>query len=122
LKSEAARSQVLALIDGAEVVVSNFRPGGMERMGFGYEALRRRNPGVTFPVGTSFGLEGPNRRKGGQDIPAQALTGLMMRTSDPALPTLLYSTALCDYSAGMHLVQGILLALLQRQKTGVGQL
>src|SRR5690606_18961138 len=122
LKSEAARSQVLALIDGADVVVSNFRPGVMERMGFGYEALRRRNPGIIFAVGTGFGLEGPNRHKGGQDILAQALTGLMMRKSDPALPTSVYSTALCDYSAGMHLVQGILLALLQRQKTGVGQL
>jgi crotonobetainyl-CoA:carnitine CoA-transferase CaiB-like acyl-CoA transferase len=121
LKSDDARAQVLELIDGADVVVSNFRPGVMERMGFGYEALKRRNPGIIFAIGTGFGLEGPNRSKGGQDILAQALTGLMMRKPDPALPTSIYSTPLCDYSAGMHLVQGILLALLQRQKTGVGQ-
>jgi crotonobetainyl-CoA:carnitine CoA-transferase CaiB-like acyl-CoA transferase len=121
LKSDEAREQVLELIDGADVVVSNFRPGVMERMGFGYEALKRRNPGIIFAIGTGFGLEGPNRNKGGQDILAQALTGLMLRKPDPALPTSIYSTPLCDYSAGMHLVQGILLALLQRQKTGVGQ-
>lgn len=121
LKSDEARAQVLDLIDGADVVVSNFRPGVMERMGFGYEDLKKRNPGIIFALGTGFGLEGPNRHKGGQDILAQALTGLMMRKPDPALPTSIYSTPLCDYSAGMHLVQGILLALLQRQKTGEGQ-
>lgn len=122
LKSEEARALVLDLIDGADIVVSNFRPGVMERMGFGYEVLKRRNPGIIFALGTGFGLEGPNRHKGGQDILAQAMTGLMARKSDPALPTSIYSTPLCDYSAGMHLVQGILLALLQRQKTGVGQI
>ncbi|MEX0407500.1 CoA transferase [Aquibium sp. LZ166] len=121
LKSQEARDQVLDLIDGADVVVSNFRPGVMERMGFGYDDLKARNPGIIFAVGTGFGLEGPNRHKGGQDILAQALTGLMMRKPDPALPTSIYSTPLCDYSAGMHLVQGILLALLQRHKTGEGQ-
>lgn len=121
LKSDEARAQVLELIDGADVVVSNFRPGVMERMGFGYEDLKKRNPGIIFALGTGFGLEGPNRHKGGQDILAQALTGLMMRKPDPALPTSIYSTPLCDYSAGMHLAQGILLALLQRQKTGEGQ-
>ena len=121
LKSDEARAQVLDLIDGADVVVSNFRPGVMERMGFGYEDLKKRNPGVIFALGTGFGLEGPNRHKGGQDILAQALTGLMMRKPAPTLPTSVYSTPLCDYSAGMHLVQGILLALLQRQKTGEGQ-
>ena len=121
LKSDEARAQVLDLIDGADVVVSNFRPGVMERMRFGYEDLKKRNPGIIFALGTGFGLEGPNRHKGGQDILAQALTGLMMRKPDPALPTSIYSTPLCDYSAGMHLAQGILLALLQRHKTGEGQ-
>lgn len=121
LKSDEAKAQVLALIDGADVVVSNFRPGVMERMGFGYEALRVRNPGIVFAIGSGFGLEGPNVHKGGQDVLAQAMTGVMARKADAALPTAIYSTALCDYSAGMHLVQGVLLALLQRQKTGLGQ-
>lgn len=121
LKSEAARRRVLELVDRADVVVSNFRPGVMERMGFGYEELRKRNPGLIFAIGTGFGLEGPNRHKGGQDILAQAMTGAMARRADPEHPVAIYPTALCDYTAGMHLVQGILLALLQRQKTGEGQ-
>lgn len=121
LKSDEARRQVLALIDGADVVVNNFRPGVMERMGFGYEELRKRNPRLVFAVGTGFGLEGPNRHKGGQDVLAQAMTGVMARKADDTLPTAIYSTPLCDYTAGMHLVQGILLALLQRDRTGEGQ-
>lgn len=121
LKSEEVKGRVLELIDTADVVVSNFRPGVMERMGFGYDALKARNPGIIFAVGTGFGLKGPYVHKGGQDILAQAMTGVMDRRSDPALPVSVYSTALCDYSAGMHLVQGILLALLQREKTGEGQ-
>ncbi|WP_187972662.1 CaiB/BaiF CoA transferase family protein [Aquibium microcysteis] len=121
LKSDAAKAQVLALIDGADVVVSNFRPGVMERMGFGYEELRARNPGIVFAIGSGFGLEGPNVHKGGQDVLAQAMTGVMARKADATQATSIYSTALCDYSAGMHLVQGVLLALLQRQKTGLGQ-
>jgi crotonobetainyl-CoA:carnitine CoA-transferase CaiB-like acyl-CoA transferase len=122
LKSEEARAQVLALLDEADVVVNNFRPGVMERMGFGYEDLKARNPRIIYGVGTGFGLEGPNRHKGGQDILAQAMTGVMARKADPDLPMSIYPTALCDYSAGMHLVQGILLAILQRGKTGTGQL
>lgn len=121
LKSEEAKAQVQALIDGADVVVSNFRPGVMERMGFGYEELRSRNPGIVFAIGSGFGLEGPNVHKGGQDVLAQAMTGVMARKADATQATSIYSTALCDYSAGMHLVQGVLLALLQRQKTGLGQ-
>lgn len=121
LKSEEACDQVLTLIDTADVVVNNFRPGVMERMGFGYETLKKRNPRLVYAVGTGFGLEGPNRHKGGQDVLAQAMTGVMARKPDAALPTAIYSTPLCDYTAGMHLVQGILLALLQRDRTGEGQ-
>ncbi len=121
LKREDVRAQVLELIDHADVVVNNFRPGVMERMGFGYETLRERNPRLIFAVGTGFGLEGPYRHKGGQDVLAQAMSGVMARKADETHPTAIYATTLCDYSAGMHLVQGILLALLQRDKTGEGQ-
>ena len=104
------------------MVVNNFRPGVMERMGFGYEACQALNPRIIYAIGTGFGLEGPYLHKGGQDILAQAMTGVMARKShDPAIRLAIYATPLCDYSAGMHLVQGILLALLQREKTGEGQ-
>ena len=121
LKSEADRQAALRLVESADVVVSNFRPGVMERMGFGYDDLRRLNPRIICAVGTGFGLEGPYVHKGGQDVLAQAMSGAMHRRADPELPLSVYPTALADYSAGMHLVQGILLALLQREKTGEGQ-
>ena len=121
LKSDAHRAAALRLVETADVVVSNFRPGVMERMGFGYERLRRVNARIIYAVGTGFGLEGPYVHKGGQDVLAQAMSGAMQRRADPELPLSIYPTTLADYSAGMHLVQGILLALMQREKTGEGQ-
>ena len=121
LKSDEDRAVVLCLAETADVVVNNFRPGVMERMGFGYEALRRVNPRIIYAVGTGFGLDGPYVRKGGQDVLAQAMSGAMHRRADPSLPLSVYPTALADYAAGMHLVQGILLALMQRERTGEGQ-
>ncbi|MGL4812841.1 MAG: CaiB/BaiF CoA transferase family protein [Beijerinckiaceae bacterium] len=120
-RSAEGRDAVLALIDGADVVVNNFRAGVMERLGFGYEQLSARNPRLIYAVGTGFGLVGPNAHKGGQDVLAQAMSGVMHRRSDESLPLSIYSTTFADYSAGMHMVQGILLAILQRAKTGRGQ-
>jgi formyl-CoA transferase len=121
LKSEAGLAIVRRLAADADVVVNNFRAGVMERMGLGYEALAEINPRIIFAFGTGFGTTGPYSHKGGQDILAQAMTGLMARKCDPSEATTIYPTALADYSAGMHLVQGILLALLQRDRTGRGQ-
>ncbi|MDR6667661.1 CaiB/BaiF CoA-transferase family protein [Rhizobium sp. 1399] len=121
LKEPSARKTVQVLLETADVVVNNFRPGVMERMGFGYEDLKKINPRLIYAVGTGFGLTGPYQHKGGQDVLAQAVSGVMRRKSDNSHPTSIYATPLADYSAGMHLVQGILLALLQRDKTGEGQ-
>lgn len=121
LKEPSARKTVQGLLETADVVVNNFRPGVMERMGFGYEDLKKINPRLIYAVGTGFGLTGPYQHKGGQDVLAQAVSGVMRRKSDNSHPTSIYATPLADYSAGMHLVQGILLALLQRDKTGEGQ-
>src|SRR5947207_2671046 len=117
-----ARDAALRLIERSDIVVSNFRAGVMDRMGFGYEALARLNPRLIYAVGTGYGLTGPYAHKGGQDVLAQAMSGVMARRSDPSVPLALPGTAFADYAAGMHLVQGVLLALLQREKTGRGQL
>lgn len=115
------RAIVHKLIATADVVVNNFRAGVMERLGFGYEELSKLNPRLIYAVGTGFGLTGPYSHKGGQDVLAQAMSGTMHRRSDATLPLSIYPTTFADYSAGMHLVQGVLLALLQREKTGKGQ-
>ena len=121
LKTDEHRAAVLRLVETSDVVVNNFRPGVMERMGFGYDDLRRINPRIIYAAGTGFGLDGPYVHKGGQDVLAQAMSGAMHRRSDPSVPLTVYPTALADYAAGMHMVQGILMALLQRGKTGEGQ-
>ena len=121
LRDAASMAAVKALIGEADVVVNNFRAGVMDRMGLGHEACAALNPRIVYAVGTGFGESGPYAHKGGQDVLAQALSGVMARRADPTHPLATYPTALADYSAGMHMVQGILLALLQRARTGVGQ-
>lgn len=115
----------LALIDDlvakADVVVNNYRPGVMDRLGLGYERLSEINPGIVYAQGTGFGTEGVYAHKGGQDILAQALTGAMAHKAEDDHPTAIYPVSLADYTAGMHMVQGILMALLQRSRTGRGQ-
>jgi formyl-CoA transferase len=121
LKSPAGLAVVHRLLATADVVISNFRAGVMERMGLGYEALCEQYPRLIFASGSGYGTRGPYAHKGGQDILAQALSGVMARKCDPTDPLTIYPTSLADYSAGMHLVQGVLLALLQRERTGKGQ-
>ena len=112
---------VKALIADADVVTNNFRAGVLDRLGLGYEDCQKLNPRIIYAVGTGFGETGPYAHKGGQDVLAQALTGVMARRADDAIPVSIYPTALADYTAGMHMVQGIVMALLQRARTGVGQ-
>lgn len=121
LRNAAQMELVKALIADADVVVSNFRAGVMERLGLGYEACLALNPRIVYAVGSGFGETGPYAHKGGQDVLAQAMTGVMARRADDEVPVSIYPTALADYTAGMHLVQGILFALLQRERTGQGQ-
>ncbi|MDE0839201.1 MAG: CoA transferase [Kiritimatiellae bacterium] len=120
-KSDVGRQQILDLVRTSDVVVDNFRAGVMDRLGFGYDALSQVNPRIICASGTGYGPNGPNAHKGGQDVLAQAMSGVMEKTQDPSIPMSIYPTTLCDYSAGMHLVQGILAALLMREKTGRGQ-
>lgn len=120
-KSAEGKQMVYDLVRNADVVVDNFRAGVMDRLGFGYEALKAINPRIICASGTGFGEKGPYAHKGGQDVLAQAMSGVMEKTADPSIERSIYPTTLCDYTAGMHLVQGILAALLARTKTGRGQ-
>ena len=121
VRGERGKAIVYDLVKRADVVVNNFRAGVMERMGFGYDRLSKLNPRIICAFGSGFGSTGPLAHKGGQDVLAQALSGVMARRSDPSVPFSVYATTFGDYTAGMHLVQVILLALLEREKTGRGQ-
>ena len=120
-RSDQGKQVILDLVRDADVVVSNFRSGVMDRLGFGYEQLRAVNPRLIWASGTGFGVDGPYKHKGGQDVLAQAYSGVMWRRASEDLPLSVYPTTLCDYTTGMHLMQGILLALLARERSGGGQ-
>ena len=120
-RTEEGKDVIRRLVRDADVVVSNFRAGVMERIGFGYEALKAINPKLIWASGTGFGDVGPYSHKGGQDVVAQAYSGVMARRESDEIPFSVYPTTLCDYTTGMHLMQGILLALLARERTGEGQ-
>ncbi|MFC4396618.1 MULTISPECIES: CaiB/BaiF CoA transferase family protein [Micrococcaceae] len=120
-RTDEGREVLHRLLADADVVVSNFRSGVMERMGFGYEELKVKNPGIIWASGTGFGPVGPYSHKGGQDAIAQAYSGVMWRRESDDQKPAIYPTTLCDYITGMHLMQGILLALRTRQASGVGQ-
>ena len=84
LKSKAGIEVVHRLLASADVIANNFRAGVMDRMGLGYDALRARYPRLIYAEGTGYGTQGPYAHKGGQDILAQALSGVMARKCDPA--------------------------------------
>jgi crotonobetainyl-CoA:carnitine CoA-transferase CaiB-like acyl-CoA transferase len=121
LRKDDERAVVLELAKQSDVIVNNFRAGVMERMGLGYDDLSKINPRIIYAVGTGYGLEGPYAHKGGQDVLAQAMSGVMARKCNDDEPLTVNATTFADYSCGMHMMQGILLALLQREKTGRGQ-
>lgn len=121
VRSEEGKQIIYDLVKTADVVVDNFRAGVIERLGFGYETLSGINPRVICASGTGFGGTGPLAHKGGQDILLQALSGVMARKPNIDAVPAIFATALCDYTAGMHLAQAVMLALMQREKTGRGQ-
>ena len=121
LRQDENKAIVYELVRDADVVVSNFRAGVMDRIGFGYDKLKAINPRIIVAAGSGYGSTGPYAHKGGQDVLAQAMSGVMMRRADPSVPMSIYPTTLCDYTAGMHLAQAILAALIGVARTGRGQ-
>ena len=122
MREPHGKAVVRKLLADADVVASNFRAGVMDRLGFSYAECAKINPRLIYAVGTGYGLTGPYVDKGGQDALAQAMTGAIWRRAAPSMPMGVPATTFADYCAGMHLAQGIMLALMQRQKTGKGQI
>jgi crotonobetainyl-CoA:carnitine CoA-transferase CaiB-like acyl-CoA transferase len=121
LKSEADRQQVLELIKKADVVMHNYRPGVMERLGFDYESVKAINPTVIYGEISGYGDEGPWKDKPGQDLLLQSLTGLTWLSGNAGGPVPM-GLSIIDMLAGTHLTQGILACLLRRTIKGEGAL
>ncbi|HQS16139.1 CoA transferase [Reyranella sp.] len=121
LKNEDDLKVFWDLVDGADVVLENFRPGVMKRLGLGWEALHARNKRLVLGSISGFGQTGPYAGRGGFDLMIQAMSGLMSVTGPKDGPPYRIPLAISDVGAGLYLTIGVLSALQARHKSGEGQ-
>ncbi len=121
LKTDEGRMILRKAIEGADVLVENFRPGVLGKLGFGYDAVAKINPKTIYCSISGFGQTGPYRDRPGYDVIAQGESGMMDLTGYPDGPPAKLGASLADVVAGLYALNGILLALLARHKTGRGQ-
>ena len=120
LKAPEGREIAFKLIDGADVVTENFRPGVMEKLGFGYEALKARKPSIIFGSASGYGPHGPYAERPGQDLLAQALFGMMAITGQAQNGPRPAGASVIDHHGAALFAMGILAAIVRRQRTGQG--
>jgi CoA:oxalate CoA-transferase len=120
LKREADRAVFEALLERADVLVENFRPGTLERLGYGWEALRARYPRLVYAAVSGFGHSGPYAERPAYDVIVQAMGGIMSLTGWPGGPPTRVGTSIGDIAAGLFAAVGIGAALHQRAATGAG--
>lgn len=121
LKSSEGKEIFYTLTKKADVVINNFTPGTMEKLGLGYETLKKINPGIVWASITGYGQTGPYRDRPTYDIIVQAVGGLMSYTGEPDGPPVRSGIPFGDLGAAGHAIIGILAALLSRSKTGEGR-
>jgi len=123
LKTEAGREVLSRLLKDADVLIENYRRGTMEKMGFGYDVLRAKNPKLVYCSISGFGRTGPYADRGGFDLVAQGMSGLMSITGERAgAPPMKSGAPLTDITAGFLGCVGILAALYERASSGKGQM
>lgn len=122
LKNPDGRDCVLTLLKTADVVIENYRAGTMERLGLGYEALKKDNPGIIYCEISGFGRSGPYKDRGGYDLIAQGMSGLMSITGEgPGRELVKVGAPMTDITAGILGATGVLAAYIHKLKTGEGQ-
>ncbi len=121
LKSPAGLAAARRLVEAADVVVENFRPGVMDRLGLGYDDVRTINPGVIYASGSGYGSTGPYRHLPGQDLLIQALSGFAANTGSADQGPTVAGAAVVDQHSASLLAMGILGALVHRERTGDGE-
>jgi crotonobetainyl-CoA:carnitine CoA-transferase CaiB-like acyl-CoA transferase len=121
LKSPEARAVIMKMAETADVVVQNFRPGVMARLGYGYDDFRAVNPRIVYCSGSGYGDDGPYVERPGQDMLIQGLTGIMAATGQASNPPTPVGAGFSDQVGAMNIVYGILTALIWRERSGEGQ-
>ena len=122
LRTDDGRTLARRLCKNADIVVENFRPGTLERWGLGYDTLSDANPGLIMVRISGFGQNGPYSDRGGYGVVCEATSGLREITGDPDRPPPRTATPLTDYIAGTYGAFGTVMAILERQRTGHGQI
>jgi crotonobetainyl-CoA:carnitine CoA-transferase CaiB-like acyl-CoA transferase len=122
LKDKMSLGGVRELVERADVIIQNFRPGVMERLGFGYEEVKKFNPKIVYGSVSGYGTTGPWRDRPGQDLLAQSMSALPWATGSSEDPPTPFGLAIADNVTSMHLAQGITALLLRRERTGNGGL
>jgi crotonobetainyl-CoA:carnitine CoA-transferase CaiB-like acyl-CoA transferase len=122
LKTEGGREVLRKMLATADVVTENYRRGTMERLGMGYDVLKAANPGLIYCAISGFGRSGPMADKGGFDLIAQGMSGLMSMTGEPGQAPIKAGSPVTDINAGILAALGICAAYAGRQKTGLGQM
>lgn len=121
LRDERAKKIVFELVKKVDILVENFRPGVMGRLGFGYEAIRQRNPKIIYASLSGFGQKGPYSQKPAYDMIAQGMGGTVSITGEPGRPPVRVGYSIGDMGAGLFSAIAILAALHEREKIGEGQ-
>jgi len=121
LKTLDGRAVLERLVERADVLVENFRPGSLSALGFGYDDMQRRNPRLVYCSISGYGHTGPRCDLAGYDVVIQGESGLMSITGQTGGPPTRVGIAISDHLAGLYANQGILLALIERARTGAGQ-
>ncbi|MBV1882700.1 MAG: CoA transferase [Pseudomonadales bacterium] len=120
LKTDKGKALFIDLVKQSDVVLENFSPGTMEKLGLSAETLRDVNPRLIYAAGSGYGQSGPQRDYLAMDITVQAMSGIMSATGIEGDPPLKSGVALCDFLGGVHLYGAITTALFRRERTGVG--
>jgi crotonobetainyl-CoA:carnitine CoA-transferase CaiB-like acyl-CoA transferase len=121
LKAPESRDILHRLIEKTDIVVENFRPGVMDKLGLGYEAMKALNSRIIYASASGWGSDGPYARRPGQDLLVQGLSGAVFASGRKNDGPVAIGTALSDQLGALHLVYGILAALYHREKSGQGQ-
>jgi crotonobetainyl-CoA:carnitine CoA-transferase CaiB-like acyl-CoA transferase len=121
LKHPAGKEVALRLVGAADVVIENFRPGVMERLGLGYETLAEKFPRLVYCASAGWGQSGPYVTRPGQDLLVQAVAGVGYLNGNADGPPQGVAVGIADFTAGFHIVYGVLAALYARERTGKGQ-
>lgn len=121
LKSEKGKELLKEMVRRADILIENFAPGTMQRLGLGFDDLVKENPRLIYGAGSGYGTSGPNKDYPAMDLTVQAMAGVMNVTGFADRPPVKAGPALCDFFGGVHLYGAVMTALFERERTGLGR-